>query len=1335
MKRLFSALLAFIFVFSTPVVGHAATDLLGHWARPQMEAFMGRGLIQGFPDGTVRPDHPITRAEFYTLANRAFGFSQVAPINFIDVSSGAWYFTEISRAQAAGYILGGMEAFPNRHVTREEAAMITSRILGLAPFEAGAAQFADNHTIENRPYVGAVALAGLMRGFPDGTFRPHATITRAEAVAVLTGAMGRVGINLPGVSQAQQTPLMQLESAIPASVFGQDLSPGWPPSQPWNQGPVWGPTGPNQGPGPWTPGPGWPGWNQGPGWGPGQGERLTVRVVNDYNGEAVRDAYVEISAMNFNVRRTIVSARTNSSGEISFWLPSGLLGGDLVRIIVSASGFNGETREIRVSNLQRTTIFWLLPSGGGTGGGGGGTTPTFVPVTNITGVPTTATAGTPLVLTGTVVPSNATNQTISWAISSAGTSTGASTSVNTLNPGTSAGTLTLRATITNGLTATTPYIQYFPITINLPGGGGVTPPSAPTGVTVTAAGNAATVIQGGTLQFNAVVAPATALQDVNWTVAPSPAGVSINANGLLSVASTVSDGTSLTITATTTAPGASFSDSATVTVAAPAGLTLSPTSITIDDTNTSQTTNVTGMSGIIAYSTSTLPAGFIVTVNQGTGVVTVSHPRPLPGGTAVIGTYTLDITRGGETETLTIDVNITPLAAGSLNINITPNLANMVIQPGTTLQFSAAVLPAGAPQNVIWSVAGDPGAAINPTTGLLDVASTVPRGTTLTVTAALGAASSDVDIETFMPVVWFDGIPPLSSGTLTAVSGTNLTLPTMVELADGTIEPRVFNWGFVTAVPWANIVGGNVLTTTGTGTLQIRPTPPLPDSIIINATFSPGVSPTWGTVGAWGSSFSVTVNPASPGPVAGVHTTPNVNQTIGVGDTLPITAIITPASALNQTVVWSSTNNSVATVTSTGSNAALGQNFANIVGVSPGTVTIGVTTDDGSFTAQIQVTVTSGPAVTSVRVTPPALAASPGTQVDVQVGGTQQFSAHLTYVNNPAPLTVTWTVTGGIAGTSINPTTGLLTIAPGETASTLTVRATSNHTPAVWGESVVNVTPPATVTGVTVTPNPVNVPIGGTQTFTAVVTGTNNPPQTVTWGVSGQASAGTTINTTTGELTVAANETATTLTITAASTHTPAQNGTAMVNVTLVPVTHITPVFNMAKQSGVDHDLSFNMVHPSNATNSTIVWSVVSSAGATATNATITGSILQTNAGTSGTVTVRAAIADGLALSTPFTQDFIIEVVDAAPIFVTGVTITGGNRTIAVNGTVSLAPSLTFAPPTASNRHVTWSSSDVGIANVFPNGNVIGVSAGTATITARTVCGGHTATIQVVVNP
>jgi hypothetical protein len=181
------------------------------------------------------------------------------------------------------------------------------------------------------------------------------------------------------------------------------------------------------------------------------------------------------------------------------------------------------------------------------------------------------------------------------------------------------------------------------------------------------------------------------------------------------------------------------------------------------------------------------------------------------------------------------------------------------------------------------------------------------------------------------------------------------------------------------------------------------------------------------------------------------------------------------------------------------------------------------------------------PTVTNVTVTPETST--------VAKGGTQTFTATVTGTNSPAQ-TVTWEVTGSEeAGTSIDD--GVLIVAMDESATSLTVIATSTADPSKSGSTTVTVSGTATVASVTVSPATVDVAKGGTQTFTASVTGTGNPAQTVTWSVSGNSEVGTAITTTGGVLTVDVSETvATSLIVTATSTVDPYKSGTATVTVT-----------------------------------------------------------------------------------------------------------------------------------------------------------------------------------------
>lgn len=135
------------------------------------------------------------------------------------------------------------------------------------------------------------------------------------------------------------------------------------------------------------------------------------------------------------------------------------------------------------------------------------------------------------------------------------------------------------------------------------------------------------------------------------------------------------------------------------------------------------------------------------------------------------------------------------------------------------------------------------------------------------------------------------------------------------------------------------------------------------------------------------------------------------------------------------------------------------------------------------------------------------------------------------------------------------------------TSSTITIPtglAVGNYTLSLYGEdrNAANATDYATgtpfthtitvstptVSGVTVEPNTQSVAKGGSQIFTATVIGSNSPAQTVTWSVTGNASASTTISG--GTLTVGSDETATTLTVKATSTVDNTQSGSATVTVT-----------------------------------------------------------------------------------------------------------------------------------------------------------------------------------------
>jgi hypothetical protein len=169
----------------------AAADIAGHWAQPQVEKWMAKGLLSGYPDGTVRPNNPVTRAEFVVFINRAaVSKNPNATCDFTDVPQGQWFYADVASAVAAGYVTGYADKTykPSQMITRQEAAVILARVLKLQPGDVSlVAQFTDAPTIAEwaKPSVASIVAKGVIKGYADGTFAPLRSITRAESVVMM----------------------------------------------------------------------------------------------------------------------------------------------------------------------------------------------------------------------------------------------------------------------------------------------------------------------------------------------------------------------------------------------------------------------------------------------------------------------------------------------------------------------------------------------------------------------------------------------------------------------------------------------------------------------------------------------------------------------------------------------------------------------------------------------------------------------------------------------------------------------------------------------------------------------------------------------------------------------------------------------------------------------------------------------------------------------------------------------------------------------------------------------------------------------------------------------
>ncbi len=155
------------------------------------------GYIIGYPDGTVRPEYNITRAEVATIFFRMLKEESRNKLwsttnTFSDVSKGNWFNTAISTLQNAGVLDGYSDGTfrPNAYITRAELVKIAATFYGTA---AGMqSHFSDTSSHWANDFIEAARELGIVDGYTDGSFRPNRYVTRAEAMKIINRTLDRV---------------------------------------------------------------------------------------------------------------------------------------------------------------------------------------------------------------------------------------------------------------------------------------------------------------------------------------------------------------------------------------------------------------------------------------------------------------------------------------------------------------------------------------------------------------------------------------------------------------------------------------------------------------------------------------------------------------------------------------------------------------------------------------------------------------------------------------------------------------------------------------------------------------------------------------------------------------------------------------------------------------------------------------------------------------------------------------------------------------------------------------------------------------------------------------
>lgn len=161
-----------------------------YWAYSQIQSFVEKGYIDGYGDGTFRPQNPIKRNEFVKIFNKVFGLTEKSGIVFDDTKDN-WAKDEIDIAVTNGVAQGVSSTLfePDRYVTRQEAAKMLSNYMKLDDKNHDKIKkFPDYNQIAEwaKDALEGNVENGYIQGTGGGLLAPKDNMTRAEVVTLLS---------------------------------------------------------------------------------------------------------------------------------------------------------------------------------------------------------------------------------------------------------------------------------------------------------------------------------------------------------------------------------------------------------------------------------------------------------------------------------------------------------------------------------------------------------------------------------------------------------------------------------------------------------------------------------------------------------------------------------------------------------------------------------------------------------------------------------------------------------------------------------------------------------------------------------------------------------------------------------------------------------------------------------------------------------------------------------------------------------------------------------------------------------------------------------------------
>lgn len=211
--KIISVISAFVIAMGVSVSVNAFSDMPSGTIGEAMQSAVDAGLINGYDDGTVKPDNLITRAEMAAIITRAFGAEDMSVKEYADVPQSAWYHDVVSKSVAMGAFQGDDDVTfsPERNITFQETYIVLSRVFAFEPYlvkQSGLLlgdvdasvlnSFPDNLELASWAKDGAKYIVGNggWKGI-DGKLKPTAYITRGEFALLMDSIVDRY-IDEPG---------------------------------------------------------------------------------------------------------------------------------------------------------------------------------------------------------------------------------------------------------------------------------------------------------------------------------------------------------------------------------------------------------------------------------------------------------------------------------------------------------------------------------------------------------------------------------------------------------------------------------------------------------------------------------------------------------------------------------------------------------------------------------------------------------------------------------------------------------------------------------------------------------------------------------------------------------------------------------------------------------------------------------------------------------------------------------------------------------------------------------------------------------------------------------